>query len=324
MLPLAALGGTALSGEATLPLDRYVSELEGLAGTVRDVLKTTDVTQRKQILESLTGRIPSTWSVDMGGERILVTRVAIDDVLVEIRKDPAVDARWWEMMVLLETMAREGRAGTIGQSSDHAVAAQRLEEILSQSDFAGVHRANQFESFMKKIVTWIDDLLSVFRKAGVTRAPLQFLGWVILAISFVFAVVWVLRAARGRDALQALGPVTPSEPLARDWSSWASDAAAAARQGQYREAVRCAYWAGIQKLAIEGMWDLQRDRTHREYLRALPAGHPLGPDLTEMTRSFEWIWYGRRPATAEELSRMLAHLRNTGVTIAWPPPTGAS
>jgi len=318
LLLLVAPWGVTPAGTG-VTVERYVADLDALAGAVRTALRTPEPAAREEILRNLERELPESWSVIAGDERISVHRGAIDGLLRALEESPGTDARWWDLMVLLETMAGEGRAAMAPGGPRGEDASLRLAEILSRREFRGLREAGRFERMLEKIIAWIDGMLPL---GGVSETPIRILGWILIAGFVVFGMVWILRAAAG-GAPRSLGTVSPERPMARDWSSWAQDAAAAARQGRYRDAVRCAYWAAIQKLGVEGVLDLRQERTHREYLQALPAGHPLGHDLGEMTRSFERIWYGGRTATEEDLARVLAHVRSTGVTIAWPPPTGA-
>ncbi|HKY31664.1 MAG TPA: DUF4129 domain-containing protein [Candidatus Polarisedimenticolia bacterium] len=304
-----------------MPLERYVADLEAHAAAARTALRTREHPAREEIRRSIEQHLPESWSVIVGDGRITVNRRAIDQTLRAIEKSPETDARWWDLMVLLETMAGEGRAAMAPVAPRDDDASRRLQEILSRRQFRGLSEPGPIQRLFEKITAWIHRMLEPL--GGASETPLQILGWILLAGFVVFAMVCVLRVARGRVP-RSLGTVAPEKPMPNDWSSWAADAAAAARLGRYRDAVRCAYWAAILKLGVEGILDLRQERTHREYLRALPAGHPLGSDLREMTRSFERIWYGGRPATEEDLAGLLTHLRSTGVTIAWPPPTVAS
>src|SRR5262249_34816705 len=110
------------------------------------------------------------------------------------------------------------------------------------------------------------------------------------------------------------GPLKPAHDTAdtADSRVWANDALAAAERGDYREAVHCAYWAGV--VHFEGLGLLKRDgsRTPREALRLLEP-HPAEQKLLcECTRHFELIWYGYRPASAADWSNARIHLEKMG------------
>ncbi|HEY1860025.1 MAG TPA: DUF4129 domain-containing protein, partial [Gemmataceae bacterium] len=105
---------------------------------------------------------------------------------------------------------------------------------------------------------------------------------------------------------------------------WASDALAAAERGDYREAVHCAYWAAVVRLETLGLLKRDRARTPRESLRNLDP-HPTEQRLLrEFTRHFELIWYGYRPASAQDWSEARAHLEKMGCLTPSTPATANS
>jgi hypothetical protein len=81
--------------------------------------------------------------------------------------------------------------------------------------------------------------------------------------------------------------------------------------GRFRDAVHCLYWASIVTLEGRRLWQPDRARTPREYLRLLDPASATAPLLRRQTFSFETIWYGLRPAarpdydSALELHRQL-------------------
>jgi hypothetical protein len=93
-----------------------------------------------------------------------------------------------------------------------------------------------------------------------------------------------------------------------NWMREAEDHAAA---GRFRDAVHCLYWASIVALEGQRLWQPDRARTPREYLRLLDPTSATAPLLRRQTFSFETIWYGLRPAarldydSALELHRQL-------------------
>ncbi|MGD0369705.1 MAG: DUF4129 domain-containing protein, partial [Acidobacteriaceae bacterium] len=58
---------------------------------------------------------------------------------------------------------------------------------------------------------------------------------------------------------------------------------------------------------LEGrrLWQPDRARTPREYLRLLDPASPVSPLLRRQTFSFETIWYGLRPAARPDYDHAL-------------------
>jgi hypothetical protein len=112
----------------------------------------------------------------------------------------------------------------------------------------------------------------------------------------------------------AAGSVVPDRPFVsqKESSVWLSEANAAAARGDWREAVRLAYWCAVSFLEDQGAWRPDRARTPREYLRLLPASSDHRPGLTELTRTFELVWYGAEEADSRRFAEALAHLERMG------------
>lgn len=65
----------------------------------------------------------------------------------------------------------------------------------------------------------------------------------------------------------------------------------AVAQEDYRSAVRLYYLRALQTLADQDLIYWKVDKTNQDYVRELGAS-PLRPSFAEITRHFEYIWYG--------------------------------
>nr|WP_262905325.1 DUF4129 domain-containing protein [Hymenobacter nitidus] len=63
--------------------------------------------------------------------------------------------------------------------------------------------------------------------------------------------------------------------------------------GNYRLAVRLGYLAVLKQLTDHGLIRWQPEKTNHDYLRELTAGS-LRPAFQEITRQFEYVWYGEQ------------------------------
>ena len=112
---------------------------------------------------------------------------------------------------------------------------------------------------------------------------------------------WVLKELSRQPGLpQRSEPVVAQAPSAREWQRWLEQAEGFAHAEQWREAIHHVYWAAISRLEAHGLWPADRARTPREYLALLREGNVLKPELRRLTRLFEVIWYGHRPAAEEQ------------------------
>jgi hypothetical protein len=131
-----------------------------------------------------------------------------------------------------------------------------------------------------------------------------------VCVGLAWGLLQMERRWRIRLVPESSGPAAGAAS-ARDWQLWLKDARRAAGAGQWREAVHFMYWASISRLESRRLWPADRARTPREYLALVAPDDPRRPGLSTLTRSFERIWYGGRPAAeadylkAEELATSL-------------------
>ena len=84
------------------------------------------------------------------------------------------------------------------------------------------------------------------------------------------------------------------------------------QRGDWRDAVRFAYWSGITHLESKDVWRVDLARTPREYLRLLPAGSPHRDPLRGLTELLERVWYADEAATPDRFDEALARLKDLG------------
>jgi Domain of unknown function (DUF4129) len=90
---------------------------------------------------------------------------------------------------------------------------------------------------------------------------------------------------------------------ARESTDWAKQAEGSARNGDWRDAVHCLYWATIVMLEGRRAWRHNPARTPREYVRLLKPGSAQQGALRGLTQIFERLWYGLRDAGPADYER---------------------
>ena len=105
-------------------------------------------------------------------------------------------------------------------------------------------------------------------------------------------------------------PALTGDTRAAPARDWAQEARSAAARGEFREAIRLIYGAAVLALGEAGAWQVDRSRTHREYVRLLPADSRRRPHLITLTDCFERVWYGRVPASDSDYESALAELES--------------
>lgn len=208
----------------------------------------------------------------------------------------------------LSAVPRQGASGTIG---DRRAAARRtVEAVLAQRAYAGVTSRTWQADLRRRFNEWFMRLWArtLGRRIG-ERTIAWLLAWVTAAGAILVLVAWLLRSAARRriERPTALGqPAPPRLP----GHILAEQAVALLRQGNAREGARLAYRAAVHRLEEERAFDIDDARTPREYLARLPPAHARRPPLARLTSLFERIWYGSRPATAEDSSELVALLQD--------------
>jgi hypothetical protein len=299
-----AAGATQNAGASPMSLVEYIAFLDRLRAAV--ATPTDDI---DRALSLSVRDVPQILRVETQQRtfQVRLARVTGDLRLWQSTRDEAARRRLTGVLGMLRS-----EAAAFGEPSPD-VAAQRaqLDDILSRSEFRGVHGP-----------TWIDRLKRRVFEAMVSLARLLFGASAIPAIgnALVYALVagafvamalltarWLVRPSR----VEAGAPASAPAP-SREWPAWLADAHAAAAGGRWREAIHLCYWCAVSFLEAKGAWPPDRSRTPREYVRLLPEGGLERPALALMTRRFESVWYGADDADARSFAEALASLEKIG------------
>ena len=160
-------------------------------------------------------------------------------------------------------------------------------------------------------------------------------GWgALLVWGFIVAVcvalVWSLLRLERRWRVQLTSEVdrpAPGAASARDWQLWLEDARRAAASGLWREAIHFVYWAAISRLESRRLWPADRARTPREYLALVAPEDPRKPGLSQLTNTFERVWYGGRAAGESDYQNaenLASTLISGGTSIGCSRSSGTS
>jgi hypothetical protein len=218
---------------------------------------------------------------------------------------------------------------------DARTARERARDILSRSEFVVIaepekQAAREEEVVMEapgwwqRFLKWLGELLEKwFRKSDptpATRRPFGGLGGeglanllVVLIAGTVLGVLAVvllraLRQDRQADGSEGLEVSTlhaaalathSANALSRPPESWAGLADELAARGEYREAVRNLYLALLSRLHHEGVIHYDTTLSNWDYLRQFKHRREWLPSFRELTRRFDFAWYGNLPVGAE-------------------------
>jgi hypothetical protein len=314
-VPAVAVGQTT-QPDAALDVVSYESELDRVASAVKHPGETN------QLRRSL----PRSWPVRVGENTVEVSTGWLASDLKKLEEDPAngvaitrsIESHLAEMRKAAAAL-EHGSAAPANLDAAHT----QLDKILSGREFAGAQGPSPFDLWKARVMRWFNEqILRLLSRLHLGAKTGNMLAWVIVGVAFLALLYWVWRtlspASRRRE--------TPAEPVteSNDPRLWAKDALAAADRGDYREAVHCAYWAAVVHLETLGVLKRDRARTPRESLRLLDP-HPHEQSLLrEFTRRFELIWYGYRPASAQDWYEARSNLEKIGCLTPSTPATANS
>ncbi|WP_163996751.1 DUF4129 domain-containing protein [Pyxidicoccus caerfyrddinensis] len=113
----------------------------------------------------------------------------------------------------------------------------------------------------------------------------------------------------------------PAHALSRPPEGWAHLADELAARGEYREAVRSLYLALLSRLHRDGAILYDVTLSNWDYLRQFRGRSELKPPFRELTRRFDFAWYGNVPVGAEGYREFRTL---TQPLLATPAPTEAA
>jgi hypothetical protein len=281
----------------------YESELDRVA----------DAIQHPKQIPELRESLPPAWPVRVGDKTVQVPTDWLRSDLKHLEEEPASSSTISrDVTSRLVAMRKAASALERGASPANLDAAHtQLDTILSAREFGAAQGPSPWDMLKARIARWISlqiykllSWLHLGAKAG------NALAWITVGVAFLALCYWAWKTLYTPIRKREI-PVGPATQL-DDPRQWARDALAAADRGDYREAVHCAYWAAVVHLETLGFLKHDRARTPRESLRLLDP-HPAEQNLLrDFTRRFELIWYGYRPASANDWSEARSHLEKMG------------
>jgi hypothetical protein len=176
------------------------------------------------------------------------------------------------------------------------------DEVLRRQEFQRDTSESWWERKKRQMFGMLVRLFSQVTRLG-RAAPwlVRALQWTFFGGATVGLLVFLFRQmARQRLRVSLADGAVKAEAWTREASDWAERADGFAKEGAWRDAVHCLYWAAIVLLESRRAWRHNPTRTPREYVRLLKAGSAQQEGLRELTRIFERTWYGLRETDERE------------------------
>jgi hypothetical protein len=307
-------GATGVEQQASpsaveMSLSAYAAELNrdsNLAATIRE---------HPEVIFQLRASLPAIWVIDTGTAKTQVKTNWLSDKLAEIQSHPEkINSLSRDLAIRLAAMSESARELTNVEDmskSSTSEPQQQLNTIFQRREFRGLNGPSEWERLWVRIDRWIGEKLSwLLGRLHLGADTGNFLIWAIIAIAFLALCYGVYRSLSGSIRRSALPRFEPSAPS--DARQWTNEALAAAERGDYREAIHCAYWAGVSRLEDLNLLARDRTRTPRESVLLLQSHPDQQTCLRELARRFEVIWYGYRPASETDWSSARLQLERIG------------
>jgi hypothetical protein len=207
---------------------------------------------------------------------------------------------------------RAGQRAPTSRAQPQREALQReLEQILAQPDFREAMRSGGQDS--RDLAQWLAGRLrALFARLGGLHQTnyAVFLVTVIvltvLLIALLFHISYTIARALRSAGKAREGPAQAPAARAKTADELRREADALEAKGEFREAIRALYLALIRALQARGMLPRATSRTNWEYVRQVQVYPQVAAALQPFTETFDAKWYGRRPASAEEVERCRA------------------
>jgi hypothetical protein len=316
-LIMCSLGAMAAAQEQTNPplqpsldIHQYDAELDRWS----DLAKSLE--QHPEQAAALRNTLPGAWRVNIRGEQYSASTEWLRSTLSSLQVNHWLAGDYArEIRMRLAVMRDEAQALEEPSGLGPGVARNKLDDILRRREFSEVQGPTWLDRLRERIAYWLDELLEkLFGSLGGNPTVGNILMWSLVAGLASLLIIMLMRHFLKGSGGALEDRVAPG-PASRSWKDWSKEALAAASLGDYREAIRLSYWAGVFRMEELGVWRVDRARTHREYLRLIPSSDMHRNPLTAITNRFELVWYGGAPASAEDFESVLTQLERLGCRL---------
>jgi hypothetical protein len=185
-------------------------------------------------------------------------------------------------------------------------ARKQADDVLSRPEFRTVAQASYLDREIAKFWQWVAEVFGGVSRFG-KRSPwlVPLMEWSSITLAAAGLLTWVFRTMQRQRLAVRIESSTSAEVWQKESDNWAELARAEAAKQDWRAAVHCLYWATIVMMEGRKLWRQNRARTPREYLLLLEPGSRAQEALRRLTRLFERIWYGLRPAMESDYANAL-------------------
>jgi len=307
-LAFALASALALASANSLSLEEYLHRLQETASSLERGTGEIDPEESEWLRE----RLPQGLRVrDAKGGEVEVNPNALFGKDGEALRADKARERLIAHLNALKGQIPHPAEGKYSETEDWEGSRETLHALYQTREFRHLikDRSNPWMEFLleklRALNRWLEEHLSGLPRVGGGWMELLVYGLVISLI--ILIIWWVARAfgavgwLRGSPRMtQAAGPGASDQDRQRDWSSWREEARRRAKEGAFREAIRCLFISVLLEGHQRGWWVHEAQATNREYLARL-AGRPQKREPFQgLLGHYERAWYGLGQPKEEE------------------------
>lgn len=296
----------------------YVANLDSYANSIEK-----NRHQPHQILQ-LRKSVPAQWIVHTPDGDINISNEWLRNDLWSLEHRPKEADKIAAGLVQHLSALRAAAEHMDTQPSALGDARTQLDKVFARREFRELAGPSRWQKLIARVEQWLfNKFVWLLRRLHINAKAGNALAWTVIGLAFAFLCYWIWKRLR-ESSPASKPPASASDSVWRTSRQWLDDALAAAERGDYREAIHCGYWAAIARLEDSGVLTRDRARTPRESLRQLDSRPREQTPLRDLTRHFELVWYGYRPASADDWSGARTQLEQMGCLKASIAPTANS
>jgi hypothetical protein len=266
--------------------------------------------------KGVASRLPDTWGIPSPEGEI---RVPTDALAEHLKNSDTTAAHRW-----VAELRQHADSASSAAPRDAKADRKALDAILARKEFRPNKPPNAWQRFVQAVQDALGDWFrSLTEFATAHPAASKLLFWSLVTLAIAALLLFLYKMWTHGDAIPALPLASTVQPELQDWRKWARDAKAAAERSDYRQAVRCAYWAGVARLIEDRPTHISFTDTPRERLQvlarplrnraALPA-EQMEP-LRRMTTKLERHWYAKQEADRQDAQHAFEDLEALGCKL---------
>ncbi len=163
------------------------------------------------------------------------------------------------------------------------------------------------ESIFSDLMAWLAQKLAPYMTSKTARLWIRIAGYLAALLTIGVIIYYFVKGDKSalfgkqESVPQAAASISSDDIYNLDLQELLQDAV---QDGRLRDAVRLLYLIGLKSLADRGDLKWRKGKTNHDYLNDLRDKENLYTTFRELTRSYEFIWYGRTEIEADTFEQL--------------------